>query len=541
MSKFNVKTAAPVGLSAIKTEAVPTARTAEGAAGYVRKAESELFLLAVTNMVGEDTFYEKGDRRDSRFAELVRALAVTREGFDFLGKLAPWLRSEANMRSASVVLAAEAVHARLEAGLGGNRHIINAVLQRPDEPGEFLAYWTGNYGRELPMPVKRGVGDAAVRLYNERSSLKYDTDSKGYRFADVLRLTHPKTDSAWQNELFRFLLDERSDRSPERPESLEVLGANKALRTRSAAEILAAAQAGTLADELKAAGMTWEAVPSLVNGPWTKELWEAIIPSMGFMALLRNLRNFDQAGVSDEVAEQVAAKLTDPEQVARSRQLPMRFLSAYRAAPSLRWAYPLEKALDLSLSNIPQLKGRTLVLVDTSSSMREAFSKDGTLHRWDAAALFGLALARRCEHVDVVSYSSAQMYWSDPEGPKTKVFNGQKGESVLRALQRWEADGYFLGGGTNTPAALQQHFAGHARVVLLTDEQTGQYGYNPTAVSTSIPTTTPMYTFNLAGYRVGHAPSGTKHRHTFAGLTDQMLKTIPLLERGAKAAWPWSE
>ncbi|MEJ3751036.1 hypothetical protein WEI85_48475 [Actinomycetes bacterium KLBMP 9797] len=43
-----------------------------------------------------------------------------------------------------------------------------------------------------------------------------------------------------------------------------------------------------------------------------------------------------------------------------------RFLSAYRAAPSLRWGYPLEQALGHSLNNIPSLPGRTLVLVDTS-------------------------------------------------------------------------------------------------------------------------------------------------------------------------------
>jgi hypothetical protein len=62
------------------------------------------------------------------------------------------------------------------------------------------------------------------------------------------------------------------------------------------------------------------------------EQWECLIPHMGYMALLRNLRSFDDAGVSDEVAVQVMARLTDPEQVARSRQFPMRFLSAFKDA-----------------------------------------------------------------------------------------------------------------------------------------------------------------------------------------------------------------
>ena len=38
----------------------------------MRDAESELFLLAATNMVGEDTFYERAADRDDRFVDLVR-------------------------------------------------------------------------------------------------------------------------------------------------------------------------------------------------------------------------------------------------------------------------------------------------------------------------------------------------------------------------------------------------------------------------------------------------------------------------------------
>src|SRR4029079_2962891 len=91
------------------------------------------------------------------------------------------------------------------------------------------------------------------------------------------------------------------------------------------------------AERLRAAGMTWEDVLSLAGDRLDKAaLWSALVPGMGYMALLRNLRNLDQAGVSDEVASVVAARLADPAQVATSRQLPMRFLSAYRAVPSLR-------------------------------------------------------------------------------------------------------------------------------------------------------------------------------------------------------------
>ena len=38
----------------------------------------------------------------------------------------------------------------------------------------MLGYWLSTHGRNVPMPVKRGVADAARRLYTERAALRYD-------------------------------------------------------------------------------------------------------------------------------------------------------------------------------------------------------------------------------------------------------------------------------------------------------------------------------------------------------------------------------
>ena len=166
MSKFNRITRRFTGVSAVRSEG--RARTYEGAQGWLREPKGELFLLAVTNMVGEDTFYEAAGDRDARFRTLVRRLAV--EDPDWVGRLVTWLRQDANLRSASLVAAAEAVKGRLDAGeVGHNRQVVAGALQRADEPGELLAYWTSRYGRAMPKPVKRGVADAVGRLYTERA------------------------------------------------------------------------------------------------------------------------------------------------------------------------------------------------------------------------------------------------------------------------------------------------------------------------------------------------------------------------------------
>src|SRR5262245_105056 len=113
MSKLNKPPVRPAAHGPIVAEATPSGLTHEGAAGYARNAKSELFLLAVSNMVGEDTFYESAADRDDRYRHLVRTVAVEDAGW--MLEFITWLRAEGNMRSASVVAAAEAVHARLEA------------------------------------------------------------------------------------------------------------------------------------------------------------------------------------------------------------------------------------------------------------------------------------------------------------------------------------------------------------------------------------------------------------------------------------------
>ncbi|WP_369183441.1 TROVE domain-containing protein [Streptomyces sp. Y1] len=523
MSRFNIRKTKANPLSPVATTGRRTTNH-NGGTGFVRDEKSELFLLAVANMVGQDTFHEQGGARDDRYTALVRGLAVSDPEWTLA--LLRWLRGDGQLRTAALVGAAEFTRARLAAGAHGySRQAVDAVLQRPDEPGELLAYWTSRYGRSLPKPLKRGVADAVRRLYNARSLLKYDTAGKGYRFGDVIELTHPSPDPAkpWQGPLFQYALDRRH--RPEEavpPASDRVLTANRELLALPVDGRRPAVVAEGGAERLSAAGLTWEALAGWLQGPLDAAVWEAVIPSMGPMALVRNLRNFDRAGVSDAVAASVARRISDPDEVRRSRQFPFRYLAAYRHAPSLRWGHALETALAHSLANVPELPGRTLILVDRSGSMFDRPSAQTQLNRADSAAIFGTALKVRAAEADLVEF-----------GTSSKVIEVGRGEAVLRVLERFSSLG-----GTNTAAAVRGHYRGHDRVVIVTDEQTGpgSYGSDPLA---AVPAHVPVYTWNLAGYAAGHGSSGGANRHTFGGLTDAAFRLIPLLEAGANAGWPW--
>ncbi|ONH32757.1 TROVE domain-containing protein [Pseudofrankia asymbiotica] len=507
---------------------------AEGGAGWSRDVKSELFTLAITNLVSEDTFYEAGRERDSRFVSLLWEAAA--QDAAWVARLIPWLRDGANLRTASVVAAAEYARAltalpdAARASAPTVRSVIAGALRRADEPGEFVAYWLA--GRRparnsLPGGVQRGVADAAARLFTERAALKYDGLRQAVRLGDVVELARPTPSAPWQNDLFRYLLDRRHHDDAVATGNLPVLRARAALE-----EIPAADRAGVLRswgaaapDQLARAGMTWEALAGWLGGPMDATAWSAMLPSMGLMAQVRNLRNFDGAGVSDELAGQVAARLADAEQVRASRMFPLRFLAAYKAAPSARWAWPLEQAVTHSLANVPALAGRTLVLVDQSGSMASPLSARSALTRAEAAALFGFAVGLRAEQADVYVYG-AQGTWNDPRSKHQRV-RLPKGGSLLPLVDR---HGRADLGGTLTWTTLRATYAGHTRVVIVTDEQAHDNPDNLPDV--------PIITFNVAGYRAAHV-AAAPNRVTVGGLTDAGFTMLRHLDAHHRGTWPF--
>src|SRR4051812_2167622 len=531
----------------------------------------------MTRFAGERSFYETADKGVDQLRKLVRGLAVNDETWPWVRAFLPWLRGPGNIRTASILLAAEAVHARLAAGkLGdGNRELITSVLQRPDEPGELLAYWKHRWGAvrddgttqlRLPKPIKRGVADAVARLYDEAAFLRHDGEGKALRFGDVLELTHargrftgaslfpnpteevrdalPRT---WQDDLFRWAITARQNRDgAEPPTSLTNVHLRYTLTryTPDQRHSLArsALQGNQVSLDLIQGAMVgqWEWLkpwlgekPTEVEPVTNAEIWQLAVPTMGYMALLRNLRNLDEAGVPDSVVGPILTRLADPEQVKRSRQLPFRFWSAYQEAPSLRWGHALEQALGHSLANVPALDGRTLVLVDVSDSMTwETVSGNSKMDYATAAAIFGLALKiQNPGAVDLWGFANRQFH----------VTGVDRGSSLLRSVEAFRRQQGRVGGGTEIARAVRETLRDdHARVIILTDMQTfGGPGYERD-VSSAAPASVPIFGFNICGYKTSALPSqpGT-NRFELGGLTDATFALIRNLEMGQAGRWPW--
>lgn len=528
---------------------ITTRGTSTPGEGWQREAQSELFMTAVSTL-DSGTAHEGTDARALRMRELTRRIATDPGMNTWTAQFTHWLRDDANMRRSALIVACEYVKARLDAGIkdetsvgvpGLNRVTINIACERADEPGTLLTYWMKTYGRNVPAPVKRGVADAVTRLYGERAALKYSGGAAEMHPGDVIELVHPKPKAEWQGVLFEHLLNSRHGHKTmseaTRATWLPIVHEAMTSRASSKTEADRAKERARLLKPgaMREAGMTWEHLSGL--GPMDSEAWEAAIPVMGYMALLKNLRNFDQAGISVPVTDDVKRRLTDPDQVARSRQLPFRFYTAAKNADR-HWQETLGQALELSCKNIPVLEGMTLVLVDCSQSMSGRVSKKSTITRREVAGLFGSVLASRCENVVLARYGSEGSVWGQQRrGGQTRTVEVTQGPSVLATA----INGYPNMGGTETGSSLHYWLnEGYSfdRLVVLTDEQVNWGDDMP--IEDAVPASQRMFTFNLAG-DIMASHEASENWHAFGGLTDQAYGLIPMIEAGGTAKWPWEK
>ena len=368
--------------------------------GYIAYEFSarERFVTAVlTTMFGEPKYYGSTDndivRLAVRFAESDPA---------FLAKLACYARNDGHMRSVSHVLAAViARHARAY-----TRPVIRQITLRPDDITEIMSCYLSLYGKPFPNAMKREIAES-IQRFDEYQLAKYNGGDRALKLRDVLRITHPVPRTAETEALFRKLLD------------------------------------GTL--EIP---YTWETELSRRGN--TREVWNELIASgkVGYMALLRNLRNIVRSGAD---LRPVLQRLADPREVRRSRQLPFRFYSAYRTLCRDRLMTPaiqaaLEAALTASIGNMDPIPGRTLVAVDVSGSMSSRVSGRSDIRCCDIAALFGAMAHHLCEDATVCYFDAA--YFSQKEQKTLKgyrIVRYGREDSILEICLKSS----FAGGGTD--------------------------------------------------------------------------------------------
>ncbi|HEY4288158.1 MAG TPA: TROVE domain-containing protein [Puia sp.] len=337
----------------------------------------ELYSAVATTMLS-DTIYETTDERIERILSLIPLVKP-----QFVARLAVYARMEMNLRSVPVVLATAL--AGIHRGDNLVSKTIRKVVQRPDEILEILAYYQVSNKRtaakklnRMSKQVQKGLAEAFNR-FDEYQFAKYNKD-KEIKLRDALFLVHPKAKDEKQQLLFDKI-------------------ANKEL-----------AIPYTWETELSALGQNGFA-NAVAKKSALAAKWEELIDSgkLGYMALLRNLRNILEAEVSKDHIEKIGVFLSDEQSVRYSRQLPFRYLAAYRELKTVQSGYRghlmdvLEKALQKSIATMPAFSfdSRIVIACDVSGSMQKPVSAKSKVLLYDIGLLMGMMLQSRCLNVSV--------------------------------------------------------------------------------------------------------------------------------------------
>ena len=261
-----------------------------------------------------------------------------------------------------MVAAAEAAKALLETGQPGGRQLIAGTLRRADEPGELLAYWMSRYGRAIPKPVKRGIGDTTFRLlteyHREVRHRRARLPVRG-RYRVCARGRRRGAPSGAQRHLERALFDTPwPGARPRRGPGITAHDPGQPARRRAVSRPSAArrrpAQDRGHTGGRAAAGRAAVAERDLWGRP--RRRW-ATSPAPAPAQLRRGRRAHGRR------APRAAAWLSDPEQVRDPACSRSGSCLRTGAAPLWRGAHPWSGCSALP-ANEPALTGRTLHLID---------------------------------------------------------------------------------------------------------------------------------------------------------------------------------
>lgn len=332
MARMNTRNAKPRNTAATPIATTGQAFTAEGGAGWQRTPKGELFLAAVTSL-NEDTFYETADDRANRIQSLTTAAEIVNDPEWTLG-LVRWLRQEVGLRSIPTVVAISAAKARLDAGLTGtNRQIVEAAIGRLDEASDMVAGWMSLYGRNIPSCVRRGVADALRARLSERSYLKWAgrMNSGSVSLRDVINLTHTKPKDKTQEALIKYALDAGYGQKGD-DKQLPVIRARRQFLAMDRDAQISVLTGPDAQDIIRKAALTHEVIAGAI-GTIPADVWETLVPEMGYMALRMNLRRIEASGASRSLIGAINKRLGDVEEAAKSRTMPVSFYAAYKNAP----------------------------------------------------------------------------------------------------------------------------------------------------------------------------------------------------------------
>lgn len=436
-----------------------TEETHEGGKAFAHMTPIQALRRSVLScLLFEREFYEGGEDIAARILTLCDQVSTAQ-----IGELAVEARSKFNLRHAPLLL----LTAMIKRGGTGVADAIAETIQRADELSELVALYWRDGKRPLSKQLKTGLARAFVK-FDAYALAKYNRDA-AVKLRDVLFLCHANPKDEEQAATWKLLVDGKLP-APD----------------------------------------TWEV--ALSSGSDKAATWSRLIGEgqLGYLALLRNLRNMTDAGVDAGIIRDAILSRKGARRV-----LPFRYVAAARACPRLEPA--IDQALSEAISEIPALPGRTVVLVDVSGSMRDRLSQRSDMTRMDAAAALAALIHGE---VRMFSFSEALV-----EVPPRRGMAGV--DAIVRSQEHR---------GTHLFDAVSKINAtiAYDRLIVITDEQaTGGHrmGYLQGSLK-SLPDPTGVgYMINVASAKNGVGYGAWRH---IDGFSENVIRWIHEVENDAQ-------
>ena len=477
-----------------KSEGTKTENLAGGTA-FKETPKLELVSLLLTSFV-QDKFYRTAKEELKKLKELVNIIPEKK----FIAKAAIYARQEFGMRSITHALIGELV--RIVKGESWTRKAINAVVKRPDDMLEILGYYGAEYGKPIPNSLKKGLSDALGK-FDAYQIAKYRGEKSSVKMVDLLNIVHPKPTEKNKDIFTKLMKDE-----------LKSEGTWETKLT----------QAGQKVKDIENIEEKEEKLKELKSDAW-KDL--IVSKKLGYFALLRNLRNIlEQA---PDMVDKALELLIDENLIKKSLVLPFRFTTAMQEIEKTSFGgtrntiVALSKALDISVQNVPKFDGKTLVVLDESSSM------DGK--PMEIGSLFSAVLYK--------SNNADMMMFTDD----SRFINLNPLDSTITIAKQLVKDQRSMG--TNFNSIFQRLSNKYDRIIILSDMQgwmKNQFSFmadggSPSKSFADYKKRTGadpyVYSFDLAGY--GSLMFPERNVFAIAGWSEKILDVMKLLEQDRNA------
>lgn len=457
-----------------------------GGEAYTQSPELELVSILLTSFAN-DQFYRSAN---DTFEQLKKLIGLCDK--KFVAQAAVYARTKFGMRSISHVTASEL--AKYISGQAWAKDFYSSVVYRPDDITEIFAYHLSKNGKETNA-MRKGLAKAFDK-FDKYAIAKYRGENKDFTLVDVVNLVHPKPTEKNKEALAALMKGEL--KSFDTWES-ELTKAGQSAETDEQK------------DELK------------------KEAWVKLIKEkkIGYFALLRNLRNIIEQ--APDILNEALELLVNENLIKKSLVLPFRFLTAYEEIQKLNEGAQvrntlvyLNKAIDISVSNVPKFEGETLVVLDVSSSMTQSGSVNGkVVVPARIGTLFAAALVKS-NNCDFLTFDGDARYVNlNPMDTTVTLANSIR----------------LNGGSTNFHAIFQKANRKYDRIIILSDMQ-GWVGYStPTAELNTYKKATGanpfIYSFDLNSYGSMQFPE--QNVFALAGFSEKVFDIMKLLEQDKKA------